>query len=149
MPEPSHVFAFANSLALLAWVALIAALLAAPIRERVWTGTAVLIPVLLGIVYVVLIVDGFGEAEGGGFGSIAEVRALFASDAGLTAGWLHYLAFDLFVGTWISREGLAAGLPRLLIVPCLVLTFLFGPAGLLLFYALRLALGRRTTEVPA
>lgn len=149
MPEPSQVFAFANSLALLAWAALIAALFAAPIRERVWTGTAVLIPVLLGIAYVVLIVDGFGEAEGGGFGSIAEVRALFASDAGLTAGWLHYLAFDLFVGTWISREGLAAGLLRLLIIPCLVLTFLFGPGGLLLFHLLRLALGRRITEVPA
>ena len=149
MPEPSQVFALANGLALLAWVALIAALFAAPVRERVWTGTAVLIPMLLGLAYIALIVDGFGEAEGGGFGSIAEVRALFASDAALTAGWLHYLAFDLFVGTWISREGLTASLPRLLLVPCLVLTFLFGPAGLLLFYALRLALGRRTTEIPA
>ncbi len=149
MPEPSQLFALANSLALLAWAALIAALLVAPMRERVWTGTAVLIPALLAIAYVVLIVDGFVEAEGGGFGSIGEVRTLFASDAGLTAGWLHYLAFDLFVGTWISREGLNAGLPRLLIIPCLVLTFLFGPAGLLLFYALRLAVGRRTSEVPA
>ena len=149
MPEPSQLFAFANGLALLAWIALIAALFVAPLREQVWTATAMLIPALLAIAYILLIVDGFGEAEGGGFGSIAEVRALFASDAGLTAGWLHYLAFDLFVGTWLSREGLTISLPRLLIVPCLVLTFLLGPAGLLLFYVLRLALGRRTTEVLA
>ena len=52
-------------------------------------------------------------AEGGGFGSIAEVRALFANDSALAAGWLHYLAFDLFVGAWIAREGPGLGRPRL------------------------------------
>lgn len=149
MPEPSQIFAFANLLALVAWVALVVALFAAAIREPVWTATALAIPLLLGAAYVGLIATGFGAAEGGGFGSIAEVRALFANDAALTAGWLHYLAFDLFVGTWISRAGLAAGLPRLLLVPCLLLTFMFGPAGLLLFHGLRLALGRRTKEVIA
>lgn len=139
MPEPSQVFAFANGLALLAWVALIAALFAAPVRERVWTGTAVLIPVLLSLAYIALIVDGFGEAEGGGFGSIAEVRALFASDAALTAGWLHYLAFDLLIGAWILRANEVEGLPFALLLPILALIFLFGPVGYLLFQSLRLA----------
>ena len=149
MPEPSQIFAFASSLALVAWVALIVGLFVAAIRERVWQATALVIPALLGVAYAGLIASGFGEAEGGGYGSIAEVRALFASDAGLTAGWLHYLAFDLFVGTWIAREALTAGLPRLLIVPCLLLTFMFGPVGLLLFYGLRFALGRRAAEATA
>lgn len=149
MPEASQIFAFANMLALVAWLALIVALFVAAIRESVWTATALAIPLLLGVAYVGLIAAGFGEAEGGGFGSIAEVRALFASDAALTAGWLHYLAFDLFVGTWIARAGLAAGLPRLLLIPCLLLTFMFGPAGLLLFHGLRLALGRRAKEMIA
>jgi len=96
---------------------------------------------------VLLIWVGMGAGEGGGFGSIGEVRILFANDSALTAGWLHYLAFDLFVGTWIARDGLAARVPALLIIPCLALTFLFGPAGLLLFLLLRLAFGRtRRTE---
>ncbi len=61
----------------------------------------------------------------------------------LVAGWLHYLAFDLFVGGWIAREGERAGLPHLLLLPCFVLTFLFGPAGLLAFALLRAGFGRR------
>jgi len=69
--------------------------------------------------------------------SIGEVRALFTNDAALTAGWLHYLAFDLFVGTWIAREGLDQGVIPILLIPCLLLTFIFGPAGLLLFLILR------------
>jgi hypothetical protein len=66
-----------------------------------------------------------------------EVRALFAVDHALTAGWIHYLAFDLFVGTWIARRAGELGLPHLAVVPLLALTFLFGPAGLLAFFVLR------------
>src|SRR6267143_2127477 len=76
---------------------------------------------------------GWGKAPSGGFGSIEQVRALFSVDAALSAGWLHYLAFDLFVGSWIVEDGLARGINRFLLIPCLALTFLFGPAGLLLF----------------
>ena len=44
----------------------------------------------------------------GGFGSLAEVRQLFERPGLLAAGWLHYLAFDLFVGTWIARDAAQA-----------------------------------------
>ena len=89
-----------------------------------------------------MLASSWGATPGGGFGSIAQVRALFANDAALTAGWFHYLAFDLFVGTWIAPEGLAAGVLPIVLVLCLLLTFLFGPAGLLLFLALRLVAAR-------
>ena len=58
----------------------------------------------LSLTYAVLILVYFFRVEGGGFGSIAEVRALFMSDPVLVAGWVHYLAFDLFIGTWIAVE---------------------------------------------
>ena len=97
-----------------------------------------------------LIRAGFAEAPNGGFGSVAQVRNLFASDAALVAGWLHYLAFDLFVGTWIVRTGLAERLPRLLLLICLPATFLFGPAGLLIFFGLRFLSDRmRASKVNA
>ena len=64
--------------------------------------------------------------------------ALFASDAALVAGWLHYLAFDLFIGAWIVRDGTARAVHPLLILPCLPLAFLFGPTGLLLYLLVRL-----------
>ena len=91
----------------------------------------------LAIAYAALIMVFFFRVEGGGFGSIAEVRLLFLSDGGLLAGWIHYLAFDLFVGIWIAERSDRAGLNRLIQVPILVATFMFGPVGLLMFYATR------------
>ena len=90
---------------------------------------------LLSVAYAVLIMVFFFRIEGGGFGSIAEVRQLFLSDGGLLAGWIHYLAFDLFIGLWIAERADRAGVKRLLQAPILVATFMFGPMGLLLFYA--------------
>jgi hypothetical protein len=87
----------------------------------------------LSLTYAVLILVYFFRVEGGGFGSIAEVRALFMSDQVLVAGWVHYLAFDLFIGTWIAVEADKRGYNRLLQAPMLVATFMFGPLGLLLF----------------
>jgi hypothetical protein len=91
----------------------------------------------LSLTYAVLIFVWFFRVEGGGFGSIAQVRALFLSDPVLVAGWIHYLAFDLFVGLWIAREADAVGLSRVLQAPILGLTFLFGPIGLLVFLVTR------------
>lgn len=143
MIDPTMAFALGGKLAMLGWLGLLVSLFVAPARPTVQIATRLVIPALLAIAYGLLIYAGFGEAEGGGFGSIAEVRALFASDSALAAGWLHYLAFDLFVGSWIVADGLERRIPALLILPCLPLTFLFGPLGLLLFIVLRLAFQRR------
>jgi len=61
----------------------------------------------------------------------------------LLAGWVHYLAFDLFVGSWEARDALSHRIPHLAVIPCLLLTFLFGPAGLLLYLLLRFTLRRQ------
>lgn len=143
MIDPSTAFSLGGQLAMLGWLGLIVSLFVSAARPIVQLATRFIIPALLAVAYGLLIWTGFGEAEGGGFGSISEVRALFASDSALAAGWLHYLAFDLFVGSWIVADGLDRRIPALLILPCLPLTFLFGPLGLLLYLALRLAFQRR------
>ncbi len=143
MINPSTAFSLGSMLAMAGWLVLLISLFARQIRPAVQTATHLVIPALLAIAYGLLIHTGFAEADGGGFGSIDQVRTLFASDAALTAGWLHYLAFDLFVGSWIVADGLDRRIPALLILPCLPLTFLFGPLGLLLFILLRLAFQRR------
>ena len=84
----------------------------------------------LGVAYVALLVAHWGP---GGFGSLAEVRQQFEQPGLLAAGWLHYLAFDLFVGTWIARQGAERRIAHVLLLPCFALTFMFGPAGLLVF----------------
>jgi hypothetical protein len=133
---PDATFAVANTVALAAWLALGAT----PPRWRhapqVWRVTGLGLPLVGAVVYVLLLLAHWGP---GGFGSLAEVRQLFDRPGLLAAGWLHYLAFDLFVGTWIARDAAERGVPRLLLLPCLVLTFLFGPAGLLAWFIVRLS----------
>jgi hypothetical protein len=112
-----------------------------------WKWTArlicpVLIPLLLALVYLWLVVTTFGRTPGD-FNSLAGVSQLFQNPRALLAGWIHYLAFDLFIGSWEVRDAQRAGVHHLLVVPCLLLTFLFGPVGLLLYFALRAALRRK------
>lgn len=89
-----------------------------------------------GVIYVALFASQIGHIEGG-YGSLAGVARLFGNPYVLAAAWTHFLAFDLFVGAWMTRDARDAGVPHLMVVPCLVLVFLAGPAGLLLYLAVR------------
>ncbi|RFB05003.1 ABA4-like family protein [Parvularcula marina] len=108
-----------------------------------WRGTqiiaAVLIPLLLAVAYVTLLFVPLGEPSTAplDFTSLAGVKAMFANDQVMLVGWFHYLAFDLFVGAWEVRDSRTHGIPHLLVVPCLILTFMFGPAGFLLYMIIR------------
>ncbi len=141
MLDPDFAFGFANNFGLLAWAALLLSLFVPKVRRFVWPATQFAIPLAWAALYILLLAQGLPEAEGG-FDSIAGVRGLFANDSALTAGWLHYLAFDLFVGTWIARDSAERKVHGLLVAPCLALTLMFGPAGLLAYFILRLAFGR-------
>jgi hypothetical protein len=101
-------------------------------------------PIVLGVVYVVLVAVALPQSDGS-FSSLAGVRALFENPWGLVAGWTHYLAFDLFIGGWEVRDAQQRGIRHIFVVPALVLTFLLGPAGLLLYLAIR-SLVRRVPE---
>lgn len=130
------LFKIGSTAALLSW-ALLILLPGWRVTKLVTRG---LVPVLLAAAYAGLVLEGWTRT-GGGFGSLADLRTLFQSDALLTAGWLHYLAFDLLIGTWIASEGRARGIPHWTLVPALLLTFLFGPAGFGLFLVQRMAWG--------
>lgn len=78
--------------------------------------------------------------------SIEGLRRLFMSDAGIVAGWTHYLAFDLFAGLWIAREADRKGTSRWVQAPILLVTFLAGPAGLLVWLILRERGARRQSR---
>jgi hypothetical protein len=65
----------------------------------------------------------------------------------LLAGWIHYLAFDLFTGAWEARDARRLRISRWLVAPCLLLTFLFGPLGLGLYLLLRAGLRKKVGVV--
>jgi len=81
----------------------------------------------------------------GGFGSLADVAALFSQPGLLLAGWVHYLAFDLFIGAWEVRDARRHSVSHLLVIPCLITTFLLGPIGLLAYVILRVTKARTLT----
>lgn len=139
-----QLFSILNLMTVAAWLPLVC-------LPRVrWTSTLlpVAMPLLLAVIYVVLVGATLPRSDGG-FSSLAGVRALFDNPWTLLAGWTHYLAFDLFIGGWEVRDAQRRGIRHLLIVPALVLTFLLGPAGLLLYLATRWFVpGKRGPTVP-
>lgn len=131
--DPDRIFQTANLLALAGWAALAISPLAPRFAGRV-AGLA--IPLVLAVAFAGLVLA-FWSGAPGGFDSLDSVAALFSTRELLLAGWLHYLAFDLFAGAWIVREARADRVAFAFVLPCLALTFLFGPAGFLAFAAIR------------
>lgn len=133
----AQLFQIASTTALVSWVALIVQ----PRRVASWLRYAV--PAALAVLYIWAIATSLPTAEGG-FGSLAEVKLLFTNDRAVLAGWIHYLAFDLFIGCWEVLDAQQRRVHHLLVVPCLLLTFMLGPAGLLLYLVIRQVASRPT-----
>lgn len=141
----AFAFSAVNTLALAGWVLLILlprwpALLSAVLYLGVGLLCLVYATGLVGVVSGLI-----PNPQGGGadFSTIVGVRAIFASDAGVTIGWTHYLAFDLFVGLWIVRDADAKGISRFIQAPILFATLMAGPLGLGLWLLVREPAARR------
>ncbi len=125
------LFSAFNMLALAGWIILGAGIA----LKRGWLRDALAgtyIPVFMSASYAILIMFFFSDAEGG-FDTLENVQKLFTSPWAALAGWIHYLAFDLFMGSRIARGMEEQGLPRWPLMIILPLTFLFGPIGYLVF----------------
>ncbi|GGE10176.1 hypothetical protein GCM10011529_15670 [Polymorphobacter glacialis] len=130
------LFSIASAVALAGWVMLVLA----PLRRPWAVAGARIVAVVLCGGYLSLVAAGLagdGMPAGSGFDTLAGVRLLLSTPAALLAGWVHYLAFDLFVGSWQVEDAPAAGIPHWLVVPCLVLTFMAGPVGLFVYFIIR------------
>jgi len=138
----AQLFQFANTAALMSWIVLMVQ------PKRMAPLLRFVVPVLMAMLYSWALATAPSNPDGG-FGSLAQVKALFTQDRAVLAGWVHYLAFDLFVGCWEVMDAQQRGVRYLLVVPCLLLTFMFGPVGLLLYLTLRLVGTRRTPSEPA
>ena len=142
---PEVLFQVANSMALTGWIALALG----PVAPRVLGLVGgVAIPLVLSGGYAAIVLSHWSSGQGG-FDSLESVAQLFESRWLLLAGWVHSLAFDLLVGAWQLRTSRREGIPHLHLLPCLLATFLFGPAGYLLFQFLRAAHRRGARPVAA
>ncbi|MBT8188279.1 MAG: DUF4281 domain-containing protein [Croceitalea sp.] len=96
-----------------------------------------IIPLLLSIIYGIYIISSMLSGPPMDFGSLASVMELFTFENAVLAGWVHYLAFDLLVGMWMLDENRTLKINQLIMVPCLLGAFMFGPLGFLLFMIVR------------
>jgi hypothetical protein len=135
-----RIFSLASTLAAIGWLVLIIV----PKRPLAVHIAGLFFPLILAAMYLYFIAMNIRGAEGG-FGSLADVATLFTKRELLLAGWIHYLCFDLFIGAWEVRDSQQHGIPHLVVIPCLIMTFMLGPVGLLFYMAIRTAKLRQVT----
>ena len=128
-----QVFSLCSAIAMIGWAGLVLAPRWTVTRD--WAAPVVA-PLLIAGFYMWLMTS-TTPAAGGGFGSLKKVTVLFSDPNLLLAGWIHYLAFDLFVGAWEVRDAQRQGIHHLLVIPCLFATLMAGPAGLALYWLVR------------
>lgn len=129
---PDQVFSLVNLTAFLSWVYLIAGARWTP---RVFTVMRYAVPSLLAIIYVTCLILSEPNEEAG-YQSLTEVTAIFTQPWTIVGAWIHYLAFDFFVGCWILSKAKAENIGHGWIIIPLILTFMLGPVGLFLFLIL-------------
>ena len=127
------IFSGLSVLAILGWLALALA----PVNRAYCVGFARILALLLAATYLAQFFLTTVEVDGAGFSTLAAVTALFSAPGNLMLGWTHYLAFDLFIGSWEVEDAAANGVPHWLVIPCLALTLMLGPIGLLLYFVIR------------
>lgn len=132
---PSEVFSYAGMIVMPMWILMI--------FLPKWKATRFLIdykivPLLLSLIYAIYIIKGILILGGMmDFGSLQSVMQLFTEENAVLAGWVHYLAFDLLIGMWMLNQNKKIGIHQVLMAPCLVGTFMFGPVGFLLFMIMK------------
>ncbi|TGK03040.1 DUF4281 domain-containing protein [Leptospira langatensis] len=130
--SPELIFTIASRFAIVGWILLAAIpnqkITKISVRSGAWSAA-------LSLLYLIVLAFNFGGE--GNFQSLQGVALLFSNPWVLLAGWVHYLAFDLFLGVWETKEAEALGISRWILVPCLFLTLMFGPVGYLLFQVIR------------
>ena len=144
MTSDELVFTLCNNGVIPFWALLVFAPRWAWTRRLVHSG---LFAVLLVPAYAIMLWSDSPGPQGAHFFSLDGVMRIFTTPRTVVACWIHYLVFDLFVGTWEARDAQRSGVPHWLLVPCLLLTLMFGPVGLGLYLVSRYWRARTTTLV--
>ena len=140
---PETAFQIVNGAAPLAWIAMIAAPQSNVTRRVVLSGAFVAV---LASIYALIVATHF-NFDGADFMSLQGVMALLNDPWAMTAGWVHYLAFDLLAGAIITRKGMDLEIPRLAMLPCQLGCFMLGPVGVFLFVAIAKARGHAWKDI--
>ena len=108
---------------------------------------SIIVPLILAISYAYLsyqiylegnIFEGFELYNG-----LDGLYSMFANEALLLIFWLHFLAISLFAGSWIVRDSKRFLIPKIVIIPSLILTYFAGPIGLVIYWFFRIFFAKK------
>ncbi len=141
-----HLYLVAMGLVVIGWLALI--LFPRWPRVNLWFS-GLMIPFLLCLICIILLATFWlrpPAAKFSAFLTLEGVYAVFADPRALLAGWIHMLATGLVAGAWMARKAAQIRMPYLLLLLCLVLTFVFAGLGFVLFVTI-VAMGKGWSEI--
>jgi hypothetical protein len=132
--SPDSIFQICSTIAMAGFLVL---LIISPFWSSFDKFLIGIIITLFAIVYAWLIFQVFTPGDFEKFSSLNGVMELFTDKTAVTAGWIHYLAIDLLAGIWIKKNAQKHNIPHLIVIPCLLVTFMLAPIGLLLYLLVR------------
>ena len=77
------------------------------------------------------------------YSSLDDLYTIFATESFLLVFWLHFVSINLFLGSWVSRDGVKYNIPRGLVFTPLILVYFMGPLGLVLYWIIRVFYAKR------
>ena len=108
---------------------------------------SIIAPLLLAIGYCYLSYNLYLEKNiFGGFelySGLNDLYSMFANEILLLVFWLHFLAISLFAGAWIVRDARKHLIPKIIIIPSLILTYFSGPVGLYIYWFVRIFFAKK------
>ena len=108
---------------------------------------SIILPLILASAYAYVIYQGiFNEPIFDTFKlylGLDELYTIFSTESFLLAFWIHFITLNLFLGSWVSRDGVKYNISKKLVFFPLVLIYLSGPLGLVLYWLLRTFYAKR------
>lgn len=103
---------------------------------------SIILPLIIGCAYIYIIYQSFLLDDPlldvfKLYLSIENLYTVFATESFLLVFWLHFLALNLFLGSWISLDGVKYNIPQSIVTLPLILVYLVGPLGLVLYWVIR------------
>ena len=110
--------------------------------------TSTFLPLIFSFVYIYILFDLISLEENifeifGLYLGIDELKDLFSNERFLLLFWIHFLAINLFLGSWVSKDSLKYDVPKILTSLCLIIIYFAGPLGLLIYWFLRIFFAKK------
>ena len=77
------------------------------------------------------------------YSSLDNLYTVFATESFLLIFWLYFTALNLFLGSWISRDGVKNNMSRTVVFFPLIIVYFAGPLGLVLYWIIRVFYAKR------